>query len=80
MNEPTKNRTKTAGYSHVKADARKDKRRREAESRHAIYNALPAEVKLTFLDTRNYEARRERARLYPALHGVVIVPNRKAAQ
>jgi len=38
MNDKTKRPIKTAGYSHAKADARKSKRRIEAEKRQAKYD------------------------------------------
>ena len=37
---------KDKGYSHVKADARKDKRRQEAEARQRVYDGLSLEQKL----------------------------------
>ena len=70
---------KKEGYSHAKADARKNKRRAAAEARQAVYSATPAAERLAGLDSRKLEARRERAKLYPLAHGVVIVPNKRKA-
>lgn len=77
MNDKTTNRKKTAGYSHAKADARQAAKRAAAEARQAVYAATPIEERLAGLDRRDLEARRERARLYPILHNVVIVPNKR---
>lgn len=76
MNEKLTKRKKTAGYSHAKADARKNKRRAAAEARQAVYSATPVEERLAGLDRRDLEARRERAKLYPLAHCVAIVPNK----
>lgn len=73
----SKRRIKTAGYSHAKADARKDKRRAEAKARNAAYAALDPLVHILARDNANLEARRERAKLYPRLFNVEIVPNKK---
>lgn len=78
MNEKTNQRpVKKAGYDHSKSDARKNERRAAAEARQAVYSATPVEERLAGLDRRDLEARRERAKLYPLAHGVVIVPNKK---
>ena len=37
---------KEKGYSHAKADARKDKRRQEADARQRVYDGLSLEAKL----------------------------------
>lgn len=76
MNDKSTRRKKTAGYSHAKADARKNKRRAAAEARQAVYSATPAAERLAGLDSRNLEARRERAKLYPLVFCVAIVPNK----
>jgi hypothetical protein len=76
--EKQSKRIKTAGYSHAKADARKDKRRAEAKARNAAYAARPVDETLEVLDKWDLgEARRERAKLYPRLFNVEVVPNKK---
>ena len=37
---------KNNGYSHIKADQRRDKKRQEAEARQRAYDALPLATKL----------------------------------
>lgn len=49
-------------YSHAKADARRDKRRREAEARQRIYDKLTLEEKLALVKSRG-GSKRELARL-----------------
>jgi len=77
MKNETKRPVKTAGYSHDKADARKDKRRAEAKARQAAYDTLDPLVHIIARDNANLEARRERAKLYPRLFNVEIVPNQR---
>jgi hypothetical protein len=77
MKTETKRPIKTAGYSHDKADARKDKRRSEAKARNAVYAVLDPLVHIIARDNANLEARRERAKLYPRLFSVEIVPNKQ---
>jgi len=50
-------------YSHAKADARKDKRRQEAEARQVVYDNLPIEDKLNRAILRG-GSKRELDRLY----------------
>jgi hypothetical protein len=77
MKNETKRPIKTAGYSHAKADARKDKRRSEAKARNTAYAVLDPLVHIIARDNANLEARRERAKLYPRLFNVEIVPNKQ---
>lgn len=62
------NETKTEGrkgrehYSHAKADARRDKRRQEAEARQRHYKGLPLKDKLALVKGRG-GSKRELARL-----------------
>ena len=50
---------KQAGYTHAKADARKDKRRQEAEARQRVYDALPIATKLAGMG-KKHKARYEK--------------------
>jgi len=50
---------KTSGYSHKKADQRKDRKRREADDRQAVYDALPLKEKLERMG-KKHRARWER--------------------
>jgi len=54
-------------YSHAKADARKDKRRQEAESRQREYDALSVQGKIARAKSRPGESKREVARLLAIL-------------
>lgn len=71
--QTAKRPVKTEGYSHDIADRRKDKRRQEAIARQRIYASKSAADLLEGLDARDLEARRERAKLYQALHNVTIL-------
>lgn len=50
---------KQGGYSHAKADARRDKRRQEAEARQRTYDALPLATKLAQMG-KKHKARYEK--------------------
>lgn len=50
---------KQGGYSHAKADARRDKRRQEAEARQRTYDALPQATKLAQMG-KKHKARYEK--------------------
>jgi hypothetical protein len=50
-------------YSHEKANARKDKRRQEAEARQRHYNSLSTADKIALAKSRPGESKREVARL-----------------
>jgi hypothetical protein len=54
---------KTEGYSHAKADARRNKRRIEAEQRQARYDVLTHGEKVIRATNRPGNSKRERARL-----------------
>ncbi len=66
------NDTKTEGrkgrekYSHAKADARKDKRRQEAEARQRVYDGLSLKDKVALV-TKRGGSKRELARLQAKL-------------
>jgi hypothetical protein len=49
-------------YSHAKADARRDKRRQEAEARQRVYDKLSLKQKLELVKSRG-GSKRELARL-----------------
>lgn len=53
---------KNNGYSHVKADARQDKKRQAAEARQRDYNAMTLAEKVAYVTARG-GSKRELARL-----------------
>ncbi len=60
--------TKTTGgkrkhYSHAKADARKDKRRQEAEARQRVYDSTPISKLISIAKSRRGKSKRELAKL-----------------
>lgn len=64
-------RIKTEGYSQDKADAKRDRKRQEAEARQAAHDALTAEEKFAKTNSRRGASARESERL----GGVQIVPS-----
>lgn len=50
-------------YSHTRADAHKDKKRKEAEVRQQLRKQRTAKQQLKKLDTEGHTAKKERARL-----------------
>jgi len=56
-------RIKTEGYSQIKADARRDRKRQEAEQRQAAHDALTTEEKLAKCNARRGSSARETERL-----------------
>ena len=54
---------KKNGYTHTKADARRDRRRQEAEARNAAYAALPLGARLARTLTARGQSKRQRVRL-----------------
>jgi len=54
---------KKAGYSHAKADARRDAKRQQAEARQRAHEALTVEEKLAKCEARAGYSRQERRRL-----------------
>jgi hypothetical protein len=50
---------KQGGYTHAKADARRDRRRQEAEARQRTYDALPLAEKLKSMGAK-HKARYEK--------------------
>jgi hypothetical protein len=61
-------------YSHVKADARKERRREEAEDRQAKYDSLSASAKIALVKSRRGESKRELARLTQLEAKAVVKP------
>lgn len=62
-NTEKKNSKVREHYSHEKADARKDKRRQEAEARNRHYQSLSTADKLKLAKSRPGESKKEVARL-----------------
>lgn len=66
MDTPNKEKTSKKGresYSHAKADARRDKRRQEAEARQHTYDGLSIKARIALVKSRPGESKRELARL-----------------
>ena len=63
---------KISGYTHKKADARKNKRRDEAEDRQAQYNELTVNEKIAHAKSHRGESKKQIARLIKL--GGVIAP------
>jgi hypothetical protein len=64
-------RIKTEGYSHDKADARRDRKRQEAEARQAAHDPLTIEEKFAKTNTRRGASARESERI----SGEQVVPS-----
>ena len=62
---------KTEGYTQIKADARRDRKRQEAEERQAAHDALTAEEKFAKVDGRCGASARESERI----SGEQVIPN-----
>lgn len=62
-NTEKKNSKIRSHYSHEKADARKNKRRQEAEARKSHYSSLSTAAKIALVKSRPGESKRELARL-----------------
>lgn len=60
---PNKRPVKVNGYSHRKADARKDRRRDEADARQDKYDSLTVEQKISRAKKRRGKSEREINRL-----------------
>lgn len=56
-----------ASYSHAIADAKKERKRNEAEARNSVYRSLSVEDTLNRIALRPGESKRERARIEGAL-------------
>jgi len=66
MDTPNKEKSTRKGrehYSHDKADARRDKRRQEAEARQRTYEGLTIKARIALAKSRPGESKRELARL-----------------
>jgi len=70
MDTPNKEKTSKKGresYSHAKADARRDKRRQEAEARQRTYDGLSIKARIALIKSRPGESKRETARINKGL-------------
>lgn len=65
MDTPKEKTTRKArqSYTHAKADARRDKRRQEAEARQRVYDGLSIKDRLALAKSRPGSSKREVARL-----------------
>lgn len=66
--KPTEGRPiKKNGYSHAKADAKRDRKRQDAEARQGVYDGLTLRMRLARTLTARGQSKRQRARLEHAL-------------
>lgn len=63
MNETSSHKVKTNGYKHAILDAKKDRRRQEAEKRQEVYDGLTLRARVKLAKSRRGESKKELAKL-----------------
>ena len=73
-------KVKVNGYSHKKADVRKDKRRQEAEERQAKYDLLTLDQKIQQAKTNSREWKRLMTRKNRPAEKTAVIPHPAASE